>query len=277
MLPLMLVKIAVVQFEIQQYQPNLNLKRAEQFIKKASSNGAQVIVFPEDFITGPLIGKLKFADNDRRYYKIFQRFANKYKIDIVTGSFIEKSNGVLYNSSYYIDSLGIIKGSYRKVNLWLPERRYITPGNEICLVNTKYGKVGLIICWDLMFPEIFRKMVIKGIKIIYCPSYWCLGDAGVGIKYDKNSEIKSVNSLCITRAFENEIILVYANAAGRFKVGKIEDILIGQSQITVPFKGVVKIIKNNKEKMFVEQIETNILNDAESAYQIRRDLSYRII
>ena len=53
-------KIAVVQFEIAQYSPEVNLKRAEDFIKKASSSKAQIIIFPEDFITGPIAGKEKY-------------------------------------------------------------------------------------------------------------------------------------------------------------------------------------------------------------------------
>jgi predicted amidohydrolase len=267
------VKIAVVQFEIQQFMPEENLKKAERFIKEASAD-AQIIVFPEDFVVGPLQGRKEFIDHDGRYVQHFQQLAATYKIDIVPGSIPEGHSGGLYNTTYYIDSTGTIRGSYRKVNLWLSERSYITPGKEICIFDTNYGKVGLIICWDLMFPEIFRAMVRQGVEIVMCPSYWCLDDAGVGIKHDEQSEIKLVNALCVTRAFENEIVLVYANAAGIVGDEENKSILIGQSQITLPFKGAVRSLHHNQEAMFIQEVDTSILADAEIAYQIKQGRKY---
>jgi len=271
----MRIKIAVVQFDIQQLAPEANLGKAEHFIKEASSQQAQIIVFPEDFITGPLSGKRAFADYERRYVKHFQQLALRYAIDIVPGSFIEGDPGGLYNTTYYIDKSGEIKGRYQKVNLWLPERSYITPGEEITVFNTVYGRVGLIICWDLMFPEVFRSMVNQDVDMVICPSYWCFEDAGGGIRHDANAEIKLVNALCVTRAFENEVILVYANAAGSENIDGLEEHLIGRSQITVPFKGALTLLDHNKEAMFVQEVDTDILKDAEQAYEIRKDLRTR--
>jgi predicted amidohydrolase len=69
----------------------------------------------------------------------------------------------LHNTTYYIDSSGKIKSRYRKVNLWRSERKYFVPGHKVSVFNTKFGKIGLIICWDLIFPEVFRKMVKRGL------------------------------------------------------------------------------------------------------------------
>ncbi len=268
----MKIKIAVVQFEIKQYSPEENLTRIRGFIRRASEGGAGVIVFPEDFITGPVAGAKEYVDFDGKYKKLFQVWAKEYSIDIVTGSLIEAGNNEWFNTTYYIDARGNIKGKYRKINLWHPERWYLTTGNEIVIFQTKYGKAGLIICWDLMLPEVFRAMIKKGVKIIYCPSYWSIEDADVGLKYNNNSEIELVNSLSVARAFENEIIFVYVNAAGKYNIKGYESTLIGQSQITAPFKGVVKRLVHNKEEMFIQEIDTKILDDAEKAYKIRKDL-----
>ncbi len=265
------MKIAVVQFAINQFAPEKNLAKAEQFIAEAASEN-DLIVFPEDFIVGPLNGRNEFADYEERYVKHFQRFASTYNIDIVPGSITEGDDTGLYNTTYYIDNKGEIRGKYRKVNLWLPERSYITPGSNISVFDTRIGKVGLIICWDLMFPEIFRVMVRKGVEIVICPSYWCFEDAGKGMMHDPDSEVKLVNALCVTRAFENEIVLVYSNAAARLTVEENTDTLIGQSQVTVPFKGVLKSLSHNREAMFSQEIDTAILVDAEEAYEIRKDL-----
>ena len=272
----MRIKIAVVQFAIQQFAPLENLGKAEQFIKEAVSQQAQIIVFPEDFVTGPLSGNNAFADYERRYVKHFQQLALQYSIDIVPGSIIEGDSTRLYNTTYYIDRTGEIQGRYQKVNLWLPERGYITAGTGIPVFDTRYGKMGLIICWDLMFPEVFRAIVRQDVDIVICPSYWCFEDAGEGIRHDAHAEIKLVKALCVTRAFENEIVLVYANAAGSANFEGVEEHLIGRSQITVPFKGSLQLLDHNKEAMFIQEVDTAILQDAEKSYEIRKDLKTRV-
>jgi len=266
---LMKLNIAVCQFKIKEHNPKKNIERAEQFIKKASGK-ADIIVFPEYFINDSCKNN-KFVDRKRKFVKHFQHLAKKYNIDIVPGSIIEeekkKNKSKIFNATYYIDSNGKIKAEYKKVNLWYSERRHVKPGRNICVIDTKFGKIGLIICWDLEFPEVFRKMDRQNVKIVICTSYWCFGDAGKGLKYDHNSEIKMVDSLCVDRAFENEIILVYCNSAGNKQIGSI-----GHSQITEPFKGVIKKFNHNREGMFIQKINTEILKDAESVYKIRREL-----
>jgi predicted amidohydrolase len=123
-----------------------------------------------------------------------------------------------------------------------------------------------------MFPEMFRAMVRQDVDLVICPSYWCFEDAGDGMKHDANSEIKLVNALCVARAFENELILVYANAAGRLKFAGTEENLVGRSQVTVPFKGALTQLDHNREAMFVQEVDTTILQDAARSYEIRLDL-----
>lgn len=269
----MRVNIAIVQFEISQFSPQENLAKAEQFIKQAASAGADLIVFPEDFVVGPLNGRADYADFEQRYVRHFQHLAASYHLDIVPGSITEGDETGLYNTAYYIDHEGSIRGRYRKVNLWLPERSYVTPGSEIAVFETRFGKAGLIICWDLMFPEIFREMVRAGVELVLCPSYWCLEDAGPGQQLNPQAEILLVNALCTVRAFENEVVLAYANAAGsaRFEDGS-NATLIGQSQITVPFKGALTACTHNNEALLIQEIDTAILRVAEEAYEIRSDL-----
>lgn len=273
----MKLNIAVVQFAIEQFVPEHNLRKAEHFIQAAATR-AHIIVFPEDFITGPINGEKRFADYQGRYIAHFQKLAATYSIDIVPGSFIEGDDADLYNTTYYIDKTGTIRGKYRKVNLWIPERDHITPGNQVPVFQTAHGKVGLMICWDLIFPEVFRSMVRQGVEIVICPSYWCFEDASVGLQHDAQSEIKLVNALCVARAFENEVVLVYANAAGAGKTKQEEEEhLIGQSQITVPFKGALTVLNHTQEEMFIQEVDLDILHDAEAAYQIRKDLKIGII
>ncbi len=268
----MQVNIASVQFAIQQGAPAQNLRRAEHFIKEAASQ-ADIVVFPEDFVTGPLNGQRTLADYEGRYIRHFQQLAAQYAIDIVPGSIIEGDNTGLYNTTYYIDRTGSIKGRYRKVNLWLPERSYVTPGTEFPVFATRFGNVGLLICWDLMFPEAFRALVRQGVELVFCPSYWCFEDAGVGLQHNPDAEVQLVNALCVARACENEIILTYVNAASSAQKG---DGLIGRSQITVPFKGAVLSAQHTHEALLLQTVDTALLTDAENAYEIRADLQGRL-
>ncbi len=272
----MQINIAVVQFEITPFAIQDNLAKAERFIREAAAARAHIIVFPEDFVTGPLCGDVTFADYQGCYVQYFQRLAVKYAIDIVPGSIIEGDADGLYNTTYYIDRRGTIRGRYRKVNLWHPERAYLTPGCEFPVFSTDYGRVGLLICWDLIFPEAFRELVQQDVEIVFCPSYWCFEDAGIGLRYDDYSEVKLVNALCTARAFENEIVLVYANAAGEGMVlPQGTERLIGHSQITVPFKGMLQVLDHIEEGMFVQAVNTKILRDAARVYTIRQDLCSR--
>ncbi len=270
----MKLKIAVVQFRTKQFFPEKNIEKAKKFIIKAKKQKAKIIVFPEDFITGPITDKLKeFADSKSKYFSIFQNFAKKYKINIVPGSIIIKNKQGFFNTTCYINSEGKIKSKYQKINLWHSEKKYLTYGNKISVFNTEYGKIGLIICWDLFFPNLFRKMCEKGVKIIICPSCWTYQDADVGLKHNKNSERVLVDSISIARAFENEIIFIYCNGAGKLNLPNFKGKLLGHSQITVPFKGMLKKLNHNKEEMFIEKIDTKILEDAEKAYKIRTNLN----
>jgi predicted amidohydrolase len=277
----MQINIAVVQFGIQPLAPAETLAeaelrvqqalvRVEQFIKKASSR-ADIIVFPENFFTVKLGGRA-LADYENRFVQYFQRLAANYAIDLVPGSFIEGDSDGQYNTTYYIDKTGTIRGKYRKIHLWHPEKPLLTPGNAVSVFDTQYGRVGLIICWDLMFPEVFRAMLQQGVEIVICPSFWCFEDAGIGLKHAPDAEVTLVDALCTTRAFENEIILVYANAAGKYLSSADILQLIGHSQITTPFAGPLHVLAHSDQEMFIQLVDTAVLRDAEEAYTIKKDL-----
>lgn len=267
--------VAVVQFGVKHFDIDYNLRKAETFVKKAASKHANVIVFPEDFLTGPVRGRKEFVDFKSNYVKHFRELAKKYTIDIVAGTWIVGTRRGWYNTCHYIDSNGKARGMYRKINLWLTERWYLAYGNKVCVFNTKYGKVGLAICWDLAFPEIFRKLAKMGVKIVYCPSLWYLTEKGK--VYEDYAENRHVDALCTARAFEDDIILVYCGAVGRIQNGRYTELALGRSQITAPLIGPLKKLEHNKEEMFIQEIDTEILERAERAYKIRKDLKNRVL
>src|SRR5579885_273361 len=95
----MQITIAVVQFEIAQFAPETNLARAERFIQEAVTQHADIILFPEDFVMGPLNGRADLADFSKRYVKHFQELAVRYHVDLVPGSIIEGEETGLYTTA----------------------------------------------------------------------------------------------------------------------------------------------------------------------------------
>ncbi|MFH1089135.1 MAG: carbon-nitrogen hydrolase family protein [Candidatus Uhrbacteria bacterium] len=277
----MKLKIAVVQFKIAHLDPEKNLKRAENFIKKAKNKKAEVIVFPEDCLTGSIGDTLtgikgnyeKWLDVSQKNKKAWQKLAAKYQIDVVTGSIMEKIKGHKYNTSYYINAKGKVLGTYHKNHLYKSERDMLEPDTKIPVFKTAWGKVGIIICWDIMYPEIFQRLVKAGAQIIFCPSYWWTGISESTEKYNHREQEKLIDALCVTRALETDSIFVYTNAAGtmRYKNGT-KDVLIGHSQITMPILETVKKLNHNREKMFIQEVDLSLLKKAERVFESRTNL-----
>lgn len=253
----MKVKIALAQMEITK-DISKNLDKISRFIRSASRASANIVVFPEICITGDSTAR-KYEDKNQKYMNFFINMAKKNQIDIVSGSIIEKDKGWVYNTSYYIDSKGKVLARYRKRNLWISERRSVMPGNKYAVANTRYGKIGLLICWDIIKPEFFKELTQKGTSIVICPSYWWYArNLGVNGEFMK--------SLIKTRTFENEVIIAYCNAAGKTKKRE----LLGRSQISVPYwLERLQCLDHNREAMLIADVDTKLVKSAERIYKLR--------
>lgn len=272
------VKVAAVQMYIEPNDINANLERVRRFVESISQEKCDLVVFPEDCITGPIPYRLDLVQNeDSQAIRFIKDLANRYKVYIVCGSFIKKKGDKYFNTSILINDRGKVILEYEKNNLWIPERRYLTSGSKVSVVKTPLGKIGIIICWDLAFPEVTRSLAKQGVDIICCPSYWTIDDGGSLVKkYGKQTESTFVNTLCPARAIENEALVIYANGAGEAKVTlktkTWKSDQIGQSQICVPVLGTVVKISDNSEGYVVYEYDREIAKNAEHNYKIREDL-----
>ena len=235
----MKINIAVVQFESELQQPEKNLEKADKFLKKSVKKGADLVVFPEYFLTGPIDSTSSLVTQGPDLLSKMQELAKKYEVDIVPGTILVSDVGGLYNVAYYINSDGSIAGYYSKINLTAVEKAYVSPGVASPIIETRFGKMGLIICWDLLFPEMFANIRLHPHMVVICPSHWSRENAGNGLSIDPKAEEKLVNNLAATRAMENQVIFVYCNAAGNVDFENHVLNLVGQSQITTPFRGAV--------------------------------------
>lgn len=260
-------RVAIVQFKIAHLRPDENFRRIERFIRRAVQKRAKVIVFPEDCVTGSIFGDLSKLDCGHATRETFRRLARAYQIDIVTGSSMEGTNEGNFNTSYYIDASGEALAMYRKNHLYPSERAFLTPGIETPVFDTAYGKAGIVICWDMLFPEIFERLRSQGTQIVYCPSYWYREIADNIPGRDPKSEERLLDALCLTRAVETNAALIYCDAAGTANNpdGSV-DTLIGHSQITVPGRGTIKRLSHNREVMLIEDISIDTLPLSEQIY-----------
>ena len=258
----MKIRIALVQYRINDKKPKENILIIEDYVRKATGK-ADIIIFPEYSISGGLPIE-EGIDTNGDYLKEFIRMASKYNIDIIPGTIIEESEG-LRNTAYYISSKGVVLGRYEKKNLWKTEKEKIIPGNNIVVFQTDYGIVGMSICWDLMDSTIYHNMALQGARIVYCPSLWYKGTMMNIHSNNMDAQKMHVNSLCQARAVENGIIIAYSNGVGRARIGESHDYCIGQSQITMPVLGRIAYMDGD-EGMIISDIDTTIIDEARNAY-----------
>ena len=181
------IKVACVQFdcgkvaETDEEQVKRNIEKAGELTRKAAGKGAKIILLSELF-------ERKYFCQERRYdyyayaTEILDNPAVKYFADlcrelsvVMPISIYEKDENELYNSVVMIDADGEILGVYRKTHIpddhYYQEKFYFTPGNSgFKVFETRYGRVGVGICWDQWFPETARCLALKGADIILYPT-----------------------------------------------------------------------------------------------------------
>ncbi len=214
-----------------------NVAKIKKYIALAARSKADIICFPET-----CVHKTDFLKINSNLIKEIRNACKENNIwAIITDTFKQKN--VLYKMSLLIDRQGKIRGNYKKINLY--GESSVTPGRKIFVYKTDFAKIGIVICWDLAFPEIFSKMKKAGAEIVFCPSKWSYED----IAHEKDHKIRELNllkSLILSRAFENLFFLVYANPLLQIPE------LISYSAIAGPHR-ILKDIKD-KEGLIVQEI-----------------------
>ncbi|KAL8934479.1 MAG: hypothetical protein Q9216_005894 [Gyalolechia sp. 2 TL-2023] len=261
-----------------------NYIKAVQFIKSAASHGAQLAVLPEYHLTNWIPDDPEFGNLCAQWETYLDRYralAREHDICIVPGTIVERHEDAetkerkLVNVAYFIDNKGEILGRYQKKNLWHPERPHLTSSTHFPheVIKTPFGPVGLLICWDLAFPEAFRELITAGAKMIIIPTFWTLTDASpYALSVNPNSEALFLSSVTTARAYENTCAIVFVNAGG--PAGSPNSNYAGLSRVTVPFLGAQgKETKEcSEEGMSVVDVDMRLVEEAEANYKVREDL-----
>jgi len=228
--------IAVAQIRYFDTKEKHNVAKIKKYIAKAAKAKADIILFPET-----CIHKYNYLKFDDLLIKEICQACKTNKIwTIVTDTFTQ--NRRHYKISLLIDRQGKIRGRYKKINLCDDE---VTPGSKIFTYQTDFAKIGIVICWDLAFPELFAKMKKAGAEIIFIPSYWCYEQPAYA-KNHKEKEKQLLKSLLMSRAFENLFFVAYSNPLPG------EPDVVSYSAIVGPHR-VIKDI-TTKEGMITSQV-----------------------
>jgi len=258
------IKITLAQISCKQGDKAKNIKRIESRVTKAKQQGADLVIFPELSLTG-------YTMRDQIYElaetipghstTVLERSAKKTGAYIVFGmpELSEKTQATVYNAAVLVGPDGFV-GKYRK--MYLPthsvfeEKRYFRPGYQTAVFETKLGKIGLIICYDIFFPEVSRLTRLKGAQLIVC------------ISASPATRRTFFETLTVARAIENTAFLAYVNLVG------IEDGLQfwGGSRLVGPNGKTLVQAKYDEEDMVIGEINYSDIRPTETFVPILKDL-----
>ncbi len=160
-----------------------NLRQAEELVRAAAARGATFVATPENTnYLGPHAEKVRLAETlDGPTCALFSRLAKELSLHLLLGSFNEKGpvDGLCFNSSVLFGPDGVRLAVYRKMHLFdvdvpdgisFRESATVAPGSEVVVAATSFGAVGLSICYDLRFGELYRALVARGAAVLMIPS-----------------------------------------------------------------------------------------------------------
>jgi predicted amidohydrolase len=203
-----------------------NSKTAEEMVTEAAKRGSHLIVFPELWSTGYALDQSRelAAQLNVGIFATVATLATENRISIV-GSLLEKRGLEVSNSASFFAPNGRLMGVYRKIHLFrlMEEDRWLQPGSAPLLIELPWGTTGIAICYDLRFPELFRRYAVQGAKMIIVPAEWPI------------ERVDHWRTLLQARAIENQCYIVATNSVGQTG----DKVFAGHSMIVDPWGKIV--------------------------------------
>jgi predicted amidohydrolase len=200
------LKISLGQMHIALGDVRKNVNTVEELVTEAAQRGSHLLLLPELWSTGYALDQSRELANPLNVGVFAQMatFATQNKISIV-GSALEKRGLDVTNSAAFFSPAGRMMGVYRKIHLFrlMEEDRWLQRGEAPLIMDLPWGTTGIAICYDLRFPELFRRYALQGAKIILLPAEWPI------------DRIDHWRTLLIARAIENQCYIVATNSVGQ--------------------------------------------------------------
>ncbi|MCC5910904.1 MAG: carbon-nitrogen hydrolase family protein [Clostridiaceae bacterium] len=248
-------KIAVCQMMVTQDKKD-NLKKAEEMVREAvTSQGADIVVLPEIF-NCPYNNEDMFdlaEDHPGESTNMLSRVAKELEIYLIGGSIPEKAGDKIYNTSFIFGPEGDLLSTHRKIHLFdidikgkisFKESDVLDYGEQVTVIDTKFGKIGVAICYDMRFPELMRLMALEGAEVIVVPA-----------AFNTTTGPAHWHETIKVRAVDNQVYFVAA-APARNPQAKYQ--AYGNSKIVNPWGDVV-VDTDEKEGIICGEIDLDYL------------------
>lgn len=211
------LKVGVIQLEVQVNNYGGNIERALRMLELCADKECQLVCLPEAFATSIDLRGIEQISEEipGKTSELLCQKAKEKKIYIVAG-IIEKDSSI-YSSAILINTEGEIVGVYRRVHIYQLEKRFIATGNSFKVFETPIGRIGIIIGYDINFPEACRFLFRQRAEIIVCPAHI------------PNIFTSTTTRLAIARAIENSCYFVLASSVGENIFARIK--YMGKSMI----------------------------------------------
>ena len=275
------VRLGLVQWQMRSYKDVDDLfTQVEYFVDAVASYKSDFALFPELF-HGPLLARyndMNQADAMRELSKItdlvrdrFLQLAIKYNVNIITGSLPETTDGVLRNVGFLCHRNGRID-KYEKIHVTPDETSYwgMTGGNSLQVFDTDAGRIGILICYDVEFPELPRLLAKDGMQLLFVP-----------FLTDTQNAYMRVRCCAQARAIENECYVAIAGSVGNLP--KVENMDIQYSQAAVftpcdfafPSNGIKSEATANTEMVLIADVDLSLLKELHTYGSVRNLLDRR--
>ncbi|MBU2489675.1 MAG: carbon-nitrogen family hydrolase [Proteobacteria bacterium] len=198
------MRAGILQFNVALGNVAANLSRVRAGLRDLARRGAELVVLPEMWSCG--FDNLRLAEHARRTPGVLDDLAvEARRLSLwVAGSLPEAADGGVYNTAYVLDADGEIRAAYRKVHLFpmTGESRYFLAGDRAVSCPTPWGRLGILTCFDLRFPELARALAAGGATILAVCAQWPM------------ARIPHWDLLLAARALENQVFAIGANRTG---------------------------------------------------------------
>ncbi len=190
--------------EDRHHTPTMNVRRAIGYIERARKERADILCLPEMVTTANVPRDLEYHAEDYpgEYTRAFRGAARANNINVIA-PYLVRSGRRLYNQATVIDRKGKIVGTYRKVQPTAAESRHVASGTEFPVFDLDFGRVAVMICMDIYFPEIPRIYAFKGAEVLFWPT----------VSHGPTQE--ALRTQLGARAIDNSLVVAESNLANR--------------------------------------------------------------
>ena len=253
------MKISCIQMDMRLGEADWNFAHAEELVRDAvTAEHPDVVVLPETWNTGFFPKELApCADRDgARTKAVFSALARELNVNIVCGSVANHKSDGFYNTAYVFGRSGEVLAEYDKTHLFTPsgEHEYFQSGSHTCRFKLEGKRCGLIICYDIRFPELTRTMTLEGVDLLFVVAQW------------PEKRTMHLETLARARAIENQMFLALCNSvgtAGETRCG-------GHSAIIDPW-GEYLVKAGDGEETITGEADFSVIEGIRSSINVFRD------